>query len=90
MNLPPARHFDAMPHQLQQSMQQEAGRQLNRQTEGQAQKANALLRAYTDNLHEAGGMAARGALLQNMINAGVAEQSTNLGEAAMQYAGLLG
>lgn len=88
MNLPPSRHFDAMPHQLGLSVQQEAGRQLVRRDEGQVQKAANLLDAYRSELNRAGGTAARENLLANMVNAGLASQSTDLGVAAMKYAGL--
>lgn len=89
MNLPPSRpSFEAMQHQLGLAVQQEAGRQLSRSETQQAQQASLLLDAYKQSLNRAGGMTERERLFTKLAEDELASQSTDLGEAAMKYAGL--
>lgn len=88
MNLPPVQRFDANAYQVGQSLQQVQGRQATLADTERAQRASALLNAYKVQVDNAGGMTAKRQLLENLMNSGLAAQSTDLGESLMKYAGL--
>lgn len=87
MNLPPVPDFNSAPYQIKVAQQQVSNRAqvLNQNREAQAA---AQLQGYIGQLQAASGRPATTQLLQNMQNAGLATQGTDLSYAAMKYAGM--